>query len=162
MNKVSRLLIFREGLLKKNYFWRSTCKQSSKRGSFEGASDPSNIQREHQHHLDRAKAFNALRAFPSMEGMTVSFGWLLEVSFFFLELLVCSGESSVPKPLAQAKPFLSLTEGRVLEVPAFKEGSISSLPRKIGSWEELLGMRGREEEVFGKSERKDSSSSASL
>jgi hypothetical protein len=103
--------------------------------------------------LDRAKAFNALRAFPSMEGMTVSFGWLLEISFFFLELLVCNGESSVPNPLDQAKPFLSLTVGRVLEVSAFEEGSISSFPRKMGSWEELLGMKGREEEEFGKSER---------
>jgi hypothetical protein len=68
-----------------------------------------------------------------MGGMTVAFDWVLEFSFFFLELHVCKGDSSVPSPLDQANVFLSLPVRRVEDVPAFEEGSMSSLPRKMGS-----------------------------
>jgi hypothetical protein len=54
---------------------------------------------------------------------------VLEVSFFFLELRVCRGESSVAMPRAQVNDLISLSEGRMEEELGSVAVERSSLPR---------------------------------
>jgi hypothetical protein len=100
-------MIGRESLLKKNEIGLSSLQQSMEGGSLEGASDPSNVQGEHDHYFDRAKAFIALRALPSRKGKSETGYCVLSTSFFFLELRVWRGEISEDMPHDQVKDLAS-------------------------------------------------------
>jgi hypothetical protein len=84
-------------------------------------------------------AFIALRAFPSCVEMTGTVSCVLEKSFFFLALLVWSGESSTPIPRDHAKYLSRVSVWCEEEVPTSVEGAMSSFPRNTGNWVAFSG-----------------------